>query len=265
MLEKLGEDAVYRILLRALRVLKDSKEGGETASDGKGKGKEVKREEDQSDVHSASTKLPSKNSPVDSAPIPSSSSHPTLDETILSNYPSLDSELLRFLAAAADGDARVALSSLELALSATKDGTTKVDREELKKGLRKAHLQYDRNGGEYARLRPKLTRMAFDRPRTKLIVFFVFLDHHYDTISALHKSVRGGDANAALYWLARMLEGGDDPLYVARRLIRMASEDIGLANPQLLTMSVSAYQATQLIGMPECDVSLPPSRVFATA
>jgi len=81
-------------------------------------------------------------------------------------------------------------------------------------------------------------------------------DHHYDTISALHKSVRGGDANAALYWLARMLEGGDDPLYVARRLMRMASEDIGLANPQLLTMSVSAYQATQLIGMPECDVSV---------
>ncbi|GAA5966932.1 hypothetical protein JCM3765_001305 [Sporobolomyces pararoseus] len=226
-LEKLGEDAVYRILLRALRVLKESKEGGETASEGKGKGKEVKHEEDATNLQSSSAQTRTPDDPVDSASCTSHNSQTTIDDSILSHYPSLDSDLLKFLAAAADGDARVALSSLELALSATKDGTTKVDREELKKGLRKAHLQYDRNG-----------------------------DHHYDTISALHKSVRGGDANAALYWLARMLEGGDDPLYVARRLIRMASEDIGLANPQLLSMSVSAYQATQLIGMPECDCIL---------
>lgn len=103
-------------------------------------------------------------------------------------------------------------------------------------------------------------------------------DHHYDTISALHKSVRGGDANAALYWLCRMLKGGDDPLYVARRLIRMvrypflplniqpsltcssttqASEDVGLANPQALPQALAAYQATTLLGMPECDVSHP--------
>lgn len=136
----------------------------------------------------------------------------------------IDDELLRFLASAADGDARVALSSLELALSAKQQGV-QLSLAEMKTQLRKAHLQYDRSG-----------------------------DHHYDTISALHKSVRGGDANAALYWLARMLEAGDDPLYVARRIIRMASEDIGLANPSALQQCVVAYQATQLIGMPECDV-----------
>ncbi|KAM0756406.1 P-loop containing nucleoside triphosphate hydrolase protein [Meredithblackwellia eburnea MCA 4105] len=139
----------------------------------------------------------------------------------------IDEDLLRFLAAAADGDARVAITSLELALAATADREEPLGSEELKRELRRAHLQYDRSG-----------------------------DLHYDTISALHKSVRGGDANAALYWLARMLEGGDDPLYVARRLIRMASEDVGNANPSALPQAVAAYQATQLIGMPECDCIL---------
>ncbi|GAA6015691.1 hypothetical protein JCM11491_002446, partial [Sporobolomyces phaffii] len=203
-LEKLGEEAIYRILLRALRVLRASGSHGDP--DGKGK-------------RTATVKVEGGE--------PEEPNTPAEGEAVLAHYPSLDPSLLRFLAAAADGDARVALSSLELALSATQDGTTAVDRAELKKGLRKAHLQYDRTG-----------------------------DHHYDTISALHKSVRGGDANAALYWLARMLEGGDDPLYVARRLIRMASEDVGLADPQLLGMSVSAYHATQLVGMPECDCIL---------
>ncbi|GAA6010112.1 hypothetical protein JCM10207_007564 [Rhodosporidiobolus poonsookiae] len=141
----------------------------------------------------------------------------------------LDFPLIRFLAAAADGDARVALSSLELAISAVKAtpaGQT-IDREELKRALRKAHLQYDRNG-----------------------------EAHYDTISALHKAVRGSDADAALYWLARMLEGGEDPLYVARRCVRMASEDIGTANPQALPQALAAYQSCLLIGMPECDCIL---------
>ncbi|GAA5872148.1 hypothetical protein JCM16303_000991 [Sporobolomyces ruberrimus] len=230
-LEKLGEHAIHRILLRALRVLKESEGGSgriDQVNDEKGKGKAVNDEEEESTSHSDSSQP--KHDPGGSQTPPAVSDatpQPAVDETILSHYPSLDSSLLRFLASAADGDARVALSSLELALSATQGGSTKIDREELKKGLRKAHLQYDRSG-----------------------------DHHYDTISALHKSVRGGDANAALYWLARMLEGGDDPLYVARRLIRMASEDIGLANPDLLGQAVSAYQATQLIGMPECDCIL---------
>ncbi|CEQ41169.1 SPOSA6832_02857, partial [Sporobolomyces salmonicolor] len=193
-LNKLEQGDVYRILLRALRVLKENHgsaaEGLLPTMEAKGKGKET-------------------------------------EEAILSAFPFLDAALLHFLSSAADGDARVALSSLELALSATKDVEGKVDREELKKGLRKAHLQYDRTG-----------------------------DHHYDTISALHKSVRGSASDAALYWLAVMLESGDDPLYIARRLIRMASEDIGLANPLALQQAVAAYQATQLLGMPECDCIL---------
>jgi putative ATPase len=81
-------------------------------------------------------------------------------------------------------------------------------------------------------------------------------EEHYNIISALHKAMRGSDADAALYWLGRMLEAGDDPLYVARRLIRFASEDIGLADPQALVQAVSAYQASHAIGMPECNVIL---------
>ncbi|KAJ1950470.1 DNA-dependent ATPase mgs1, partial [Linderina pennispora] len=81
-------------------------------------------------------------------------------------------------------------------------------------------------------------------------------EEHFDLISALHKSVRGSDANAALYWLGRILAGGDDPLYVARRMIRMASEDIGLADNNALPLAVSAFHACQAIGMPECDTIL---------
>ncbi|PLW05433.1 hypothetical protein PCANC_23929 [Puccinia coronata f. sp. avenae] len=138
----------------------------------------------------------------------------------------LDPHILDLLCNIADGDARVALSNLQLiihVLQLDPDSSPQA----LKEIIGKKSLVYDRNG-----------------------------DNHYELISALHKSVRGGDANAALYWLARMLEGGEDPLYVARRLIRMASEDIGLANPSALTHAVSAYQATQLIGMPECDCIL---------
>jgi replication-associated recombination protein RarA len=81
-------------------------------------------------------------------------------------------------------------------------------------------------------------------------------DEHYNIISALHKSMRGGDADAAIYWLARMLEGGEGPLYVARRLVRFASEDIGIADPQALVLAVACYQACHFLGMPECNVNL---------
>jgi putative ATPase len=81
-------------------------------------------------------------------------------------------------------------------------------------------------------------------------------EQHYNIISALHKSMRGSDANAALYWLGRMIESGEDPLYVARRLIRFAAEDIGLADPQALVQAVSAYTACHYLGYPECDVIL---------
>ena len=87
-------------------------------------------------------------------------------------------------------------------------------------------------------------------------------EQHYNIISALHKSMRGGDADAALYWLGRMLVAGEDPLYVARRLVRFASEDVGLANSFALPQAVSAFQACQMLGMPECEVHLAQAVVY---
>jgi putative ATPase len=102
-----------------------------------------------------------------------------------------------------------------------------LERKTLAAALQKSHLRYDRGGEE-----------------------------HYNIISALHKSMRGSDADAALYWLGRMLEAGEDPLYIARRLVRFASEDVGLADPQALPQAVAAYQAAHAIGMPECSMNL---------
>lgn len=135
---------------------------------------------------------------------------------------------LRFLAEMSDGDARVALSALEFA----SEINHKIDKKTIEQAFQKS-LAYDKNGEE-----------------------------HYNIISALHKSMRGGDADASLYWLARMLEGGENPLYIARRLIRFASEDIGIANSHALDQSVSAYQACHFIGMPECSVNLAQAVVY---
>lgn len=132
---------------------------------------------------------------------------------------------ISYLATMANGDARSALNALELAVNAS--SSSDVDREQIAEALQRTHLLYDKDGEE-----------------------------HYNIISALHKSMRGSDANAALYWLGRMLEAGEDPLYVARRLVRFASEDIGLADPQALVQAVAAYQASHFIGMPECNVIL---------
>ncbi|KAM9322573.1 ATPase WRNIP1 [Pholidichthys leucotaenia] len=135
-----------------------------------------------------------------------------------------------------DGDARTGLNSLQLAVQAQmnlrqpQDCSSQkivVTEEHIKEGLQRSHILYDKAGEE-----------------------------HYNCISALHKSMRGSDENAALYWLGRMLEGGEDPLYVARRLVRFASEDVGLADPAALPQAVSAFQACHLIGMPECEVIL---------
>lgn len=134
----------------------------------------------------------------------------------------VDDDALTYLATMSNGDARVALNALELAAR-----TGSVDRKRIADALQKTHLLYDRAGEE-----------------------------HYNIISALHKSMRGSDANAALYWLGRMLEAGEDPLYVARRLVRFASEDIGLADPGALLQAVAAFQAAHQIGMPECNVIL---------
>jgi len=142
---------------------------------------------------------------------------------------SIDGETLKFLARMSNGDSRTALNVLEYASSIT----SKIDIKEIKEAFQKSHLLYDKDGEE-----------------------------HYNIISALHKSLRGSDANAALYWLARMLEAGEDPLYVARRLVRFASEDIGLANSRALEQAVAAYQACHFMGMPECNVILAQAVVY---
>ncbi|KAI8630798.1 ATPase WRNIP1 [Xylariaceae sp. FL1651] len=138
--------------------------------------------------------------------------------------PPLDEELLAYLASFADGDARTALNLLELAISLANRG--EVTKEDLKASLTKT-MVYDRAG-----------------------------DQHYDTISAFHKSVRGSDPDAALYYLARMLQSGEDPLFIARRMVVIASEDVGLADNSLLSLATSTFTATQQIGMPEARIPL---------
>ena len=142
---------------------------------------------------------------------------------------------IRLLAGLSNGDARMALGVLEFAVSAAKNNEKEIiiGEKDIKEALQKSNLLYDRAG-----------------------------EQHYNIISALHKSMRGGDANAALYWLVRMLSGGEDPLYVARRLIRFASEDIGIANSFALEQAVSAYHACHYIGMPECGVNLAQATVY---
>ena len=142
---------------------------------------------------------------------------------------------LEAIAVFADGDARTALSTLEMAvLNGETDGdNVTVTMETLEQCTSRKSLLYDKNGEE-----------------------------HYNLISALHKSMRNSDPDAAIYWLARMLEAGENPLYVARRVTRFASEDIGLADPRALEIAVSAYQACHFIGMPECTVHLTEAVVY---
>ncbi len=138
-------------------------------------------------------------------------------------------KIINLISQMSNGDARIALNTLEYAVSVSKDITSDI----IKEAFQKSHLLYDKNGEE-----------------------------HYNIISALHKSMRGSDANASLYWLARMLEAGEDPLYIARRIIRFASEDIGLANSKALEQAVAAYQACHFIGLPECNVILAQAVVY---
>lgn len=129
-----------------------------------------------------------------------------------------------------NGDARVALNALEMATQATipdNEGRRRINLKTIEEALQHRALPYDKAG-----------------------------DQHYDIISALHKSLRGSDADAALYWLGRMLEAGEDPLYIVRRLIRFASEDVGMADPQALVVAVAAQQAVHFIGMPEGNLAL---------
>lgn len=148
----------------------------------------------------------------------------------------IEEELLEMIAVFANGDARTALSTLEMAVlngDMDADGATTVTRETLEQCTSKKSLLYDKTGEE-----------------------------HYNLISALHKSMRNSDPDAAVYWLARMLEAGEDPLYIARRVTRFASEDIGLADPKALEIAVAAYHACHFIGMPECSVHLTQAVVY---
>jgi putative ATPase len=141
----------------------------------------------------------------------------------------MDKKAVDALAQMSNGDARIALNVLEYPSSISKKITFDI----VKEAFQKSHLFYDKNGEE-----------------------------HYNIISALHKSMRGSDPDGALYWLARMLEAGEDPLYVARRLVRFASEDIGLANSRALEQAVAVYNACHFIGMPECNVILAQAVVY---
>lgn len=141
----------------------------------------------------------------------------------------ISGEMLNMIGNFANGDGRTALNTLEMVIlnGESDGGKIKVTMETLEQCTSKKSLLYDKNGEE-----------------------------HYNLISALHKSMRNSDVDAAVYWLARMLEAGEDPLYVARRVVRFASEDIGMADSRALEIAVAAYQASHFIGMPECSVHL---------
>jgi len=140
-------------------------------------------------------------------------------------------EAKAMLVALADGDGRRALSILEMAASLSENGI--LDASLIEHAVQRKGLRYDRAG-----------------------------DEHYNLISALHKSVRNSDPDAALYWLARIIEGGEDPRFIARRLIRMASEDIGLADPWALLQATAAWDAAAKVGYPECDLALAQATVY---
>ncbi|MBQ7889504.1 MAG: replication-associated recombination protein A [Erysipelotrichaceae bacterium] len=141
----------------------------------------------------------------------------------------ISNEMIRQIAVFASGDARTALNTLEMAVlnGKVQDQQIVVDEELIKQCISRRTLMYDKDGEE-----------------------------HYNLISALHKSMRNSDVDAAIYWTSRMLEGGEDPLYIARRLVRFASEDIGMADSRALEITIAAYQACHFIGMPECSVHL---------
>jgi putative ATPase len=151
----------------------------------------------------------------------------------------IEDDALRFLAQTSDGDARTALNVLELAATtapAGDDDQRHLDLPAVREAFARKALLYDRAGEE-----------------------------HFNVISALHKSIRNSDADAGLYWLARMLEAGEDPLYVARRLVRFASEDVGLADPQALVLAMAAQQAVHFIGLPEGALALAELVVYLAA
>jgi putative ATPase len=151
----------------------------------------------------------------------------------------ISEEALNHLVTASNGDARVALNALEMAAFATvpdSEGLRSIALSAIEQALQHRALLYDKSG-----------------------------DQHYDLISALHKSLRGSDPDAALYWLGRMLEAGEDALYIVRRLVRFASEDVGVADPQALVIAVAAQQAVHFVGLPEGNLALAQAVVYLAA
>ena len=168
----------------------------------------------------------------------------TVREYLLGFFPGGDvrisDDIIMALAAFANGDARTALSTLEMMI-----------------------LNADRETGADGREVIKVTEEDFEQCTSrKSLLYDKQGEEHYNLISALHKSMRNSDADAAVYWLARMLESGEDPMYIARRVTRFAAEDIGLADPRALELSVAAFQACHLIGMPECSVHLTEAVIY---
>lgn len=144
---------------------------------------------------------------------------------------SLTEDATGFLITASNGDARIALNVLEIASHLSK--SKKIEMKNIEDALQRRNLGFDLKGEEF-----------------------------YNTISALHKSMRGSDPDSALYWLGRMLEAGQDPTYIARRVVRFASEDIGLEDPNALVVAISAFRACEVIGMPECNLALAEAVVY---
>ncbi|MBY7142640.1 replication-associated recombination protein A [Virgibacillus sp. NKC19-3] len=147
----------------------------------------------------------------------------------------LEDGVLEAIAAFSDGDGRIALNTLEMAVlnGQKQEGTLSIGKEDLTQIIQRKSLLYDKGGEE-----------------------------HYNIISALHKSMRNSDPHASVYWLSRMLESGEDPLFIARRLVRFASEDIGLADNRALELAIAVFQSCQFIGMPECDVHLTQAVIY---
>jgi putative ATPase len=161
------------------------------------------------------------------------------DRGLAAEAVAVDDEAVRAIARHANGDARSALNLLELSVRAAPlvDGRAQVDAARVQQAIQRRALLYDKSGEE-----------------------------HYNLISALHKSMRNSDPDAAVYWLARMVEAGEDPLYLARRMVRFASEDVGNADPQALTVAVAAKDAVHFIGMPEGNTALAQAAIYlATA
>ncbi|XP_059478179.1 ATPase WRNIP1-like [Neocloeon triangulifer] len=150
---------------------------------------------------------------------------------------SIEEEALKFLAEICDGDARIALNSLQLAFQSKTHADVEenilVTLTDIEEGIKRSHMLYDRGGEE-----------------------------HYNIISAVHKSIRASDQNAAVYWTTRLIVSDEDPRYLARRLVRAAAEDIGMADPAALPLAVAAMQGCQLLGMPEADILLTECAVY---